>query len=283
MAKSQFTLDRSDDPCPLLPVEAGPHDRGVGEWVPNSKHTYLAKYIEGTHAMRARWPNRVYVDLFCATGRIRVDGEAFTRPGSAPLAWVHSNRHSAPFTKCIVGDADPSRARACGDRLRALGSPVVVLEGQASDTAGRVLAEVPRGALTTVFLDPYNLAYLSFEVIKKLSRLGRVDFAVHFSTMDLRRNVLMERNPERARFDEAAPGWRDKIDPQSFIRGDADDAFFDYWCGLIEGLGFHISDRLAPVRDRMNRPLYHLVFFSKDKRPARVWGDVAQGLNRELF
>jgi len=36
------------------------------------------------------------------------------------------------------------------------------------------------------------------------------------------------------------------------------------------------------VRDEGNRPLYHLVFFSRHELPNRIWGDVAQGPNREF-
>lgn len=100
--------------------------------------------------------------------------------------------------------------------------------GAAEATVDQVLKAIPKGALCLAYLDPYNLQYLSFKVIEKLARLKFVDFAVHFSTMDLRRNVLMEYNPERARFDDAAPGWRQHVDPLAFVRGDADEAFFDY-------------------------------------------------------
>lgn len=282
MPRHRFELAHGPDPAPHLPVERGKRNLGVGPWVPRSKHTYLAKYIEGTRHMRKSWPHRVYVDLFCSTGRIEVEREGFTRHGGAAIAWLHSRR-DAPFTHCIVGDLDPSRADACAERLRLLGAPATVLHGPAAWTVEAALKQIPPNALTLVFLDPYNLAYLSFSIIERLATLRKVDFAVHFSTMDLRRNVLAEYNPERARFDAAAPGWRAHIDPAAFIRGDADDAFFEYWCGLVRGLGFAISDRMPPVRDEANRPLYHLVFFSRHGKPNAVWKDVAQGDNRELF
>lgn len=285
MRRGSFELRHGADPAAelQLPVERGRQGRGVGSWVPATKHTYLCKYIEGTRNMRRRWPQRVYVDLFCAAGRIQVEGEGLTRHGGAPLAWLHSQKGDAAFSHCIVGDIDPVRANACGERLRRLDAPVQVLVGPAEQTAADALRLIPRSALTLVFLDPYNLEFLSFQIIERLASLRKVDFAVHFSTMDLRRNVLMEFNPERARFDAAAPGWREHIDPAAFIRGDADDAFFDYWCGLIRSLGFIISDRIPLVRDDGNRPLYHLVFFSRDERPGGIWSDVAQGPNRELF
>lgn len=277
-----FRLVKDADPMPHLPVEHGRNSEGVGSWVPDMKHTFLAKYVEGTRRAREKFKQRVYVDLFCGPGRIQVKGEAATRPGGAQVAWAHSLLDDVAFTSCFVGDLDAERASACAERLTAMGAQATAFPGAAESTVDQVLGRIPRSALCLAYLDPYNLQYLSFSVIKKLARLNFVDFAVHFSTMDLRRNVLMEYNPERARFDAAAPGWRDHIDPLAFVRGDADEAFFDYWCGLVRGLGFSISHRMPLVRDEGNRPLYHLVFFSRHELPNRIWGDVAQGPNREF-
>lgn len=277
-----FSLAHDEDPCPHLPIEIGKQGDGVGEWVPFQKHTYLAKYVEGTRQARKKFSRRVLIDLFCGPGRVQVKGETITRHGGALVAWQHSKLSSAEFTSCLVADLDGDRAKACAARLRAFGAPVRAIVGAAEETVDEVLSAVPKGALSLAYLDPYNLQYLSFNVIEKLAKLEFVDFAVHFSTMDLRRNVLMEFNPERARFDRTAPGWRDHIDPMAFVRGDADEAFFEYWCGLVKSLGFNISQRMPLVRDNANRPLYHLVFFSRHALPNRIWGDVAQGRNREF-
>lgn len=277
-----FVLAHDDDPYPTLPIEHGRNGEGVGSWVPGSKHTFLAKYLEGTRLARKKFSQRVYVDLFCGPGRIQVKGETMTRHGGAQIAWQHSKLGDAAFTSCLIGDLDAARTAACAERLRALGAPVQAFPGPAESTVDEVLHKIPRGALTLAYLDPYNLQFLSFNIIEKLAKLEHVDFAVHFSTMDLRRNVLMEYNPERARFDLAAPGWRDHVKPENFARREADEVFFDYWCGLIKGLGFAISRRMPLVRDDKNRPLYHLVFFSRHPLPNRIWGDVAQGPNREL-
>jgi three-Cys-motif partner protein len=277
-----FRLADDIDKHPDLAIERGRDKSGVGAWVPNEKHTYLAKYVEGTRQARKKYPRRVYIDLFCGPGRIQVKGEDRTRHGGAQIAWLHSRLDQAGFTDCFVGDLDAERASACERRLSALGANVKSFAGPAETVVDQVIAALPKNSLSLVYLDPYNLQYLSFSIIEKLARLSKVDFAVHFSTMDLRRNVLMEFNPERARFDAAAPGWRDHIDPTAFIRGDADEAFFEYWCGLVEKLGFIISERKPLVRDDANRPLYHLIFFSRHPLPNRIWGDVAQGLNREF-
>jgi len=280
---SRFKLAHHPDPHPELAVERGRAGEGVGIWVPNEKHTYLAKYVEATYAARKQYGRRVLVDLFCGPGRIQVKGETITRHGGALISWLHSRVHeSADFTDIFIGDLDAERAHACAKRLEAFGAPVTAFPGAAEVVVEEVMQVIPKRSLTLVYLDPYNLQYLSFEIIRRLAEIPRVDFAIHFSTMDLRRNVLMEFNPERARFDQAAPGWRDHIDPVTFVRGDADAAFFDYWCSLVEGLGFKISNRMPLVRDDANRPLYHLVFFSRHELPNRIWSEVAQGANREL-
>lgn len=277
-----FRLVHDADPMPHLPIELGRAGEGVGRWVPEMKHTFLAKYVEGTRRAREKFKQRVYVDLFCGPGRIQVKGETMTRPGGAQVAWQHSLRDDVAFTSCLVGDLDAGRAAACAERLRGIGAPAAAFPGAAESTVDQVLGQIPKSALCLAYLDPYNLQYLSFNVIEKLARLPYVDFAVHFSTMDLRRNILMEYNPDRARFDDAAPGWRQHVDPLAFVRGAADEEFFDYWCGLVKKLGFSISHRMPLVRDDGNRPLYHLVFFSRHELPNRIWGDVAQGPNREF-
>ena len=76
-----FRLAHDADPLPHLPVEHGRNGEGVGCWVPEMKHTFLAKYVEGTRRAREKFKQRVYVDLFCGPGRIQVKGETMTRPG----------------------------------------------------------------------------------------------------------------------------------------------------------------------------------------------------------
>lgn len=82
-------------------------------------------------------------------------------------------------------------------------------------------------ALTFAYLDPYNLEHLSFGIIRELAKLKSVDFAVRFSTMDLSRNVEMEFDPARARFDDTAPGWRENVSFQTSAKAGVSLAFFN--------------------------------------------------------
>jgi three-Cys-motif partner protein len=137
---------------------------------------------------------------------------------------------------------------------------------------------VPRNALALAYIDPYNLAYLSFSIIKRLAELKHIDFAVHFSLMDLTRNVDMELDPARDRFSEASPGWRDRA-PDKISKSQLPIWFFDDWRQQITGLGFSVSQEMPLVKDQDGRALYRLVFFSRHSFPDRIWGDVARSPN----
>jgi three-Cys-motif partner protein len=274
-----FRLSVESDPCPDLPVEAGPNQDGVGKWVPEQKHTLLAKMIGGTRAARGKWGQRVLIDPFCGPGRIRVKGESFTRDGGTMIACRQATTCIVPFTSVLVGDLDSGRAEACGARLKAIGAPVKRFIGPAIETVRDMIKEVPRGALSLAYIDPYNLEYLAFSIIETLATLQNIDFAVHFSTMDLHRNVDMELDPLRARFDDAAPGWRDALGSRNLSKGSLPQEFFAYWMELVKGLGFEFSKEMPLVRGDRNEPLYRLVFFSRHPFPNKIWADVARNPN----
>jgi three-Cys-motif partner protein len=282
MKKLPFKLPVTDDPCPNLCVERGPNGEGVGKWVPEQKHTLLAKMIGGTRRARAKWPDRILIDPFCGPGRIQVKGESFTRDGGTLIAWRQASEHQVAFTKVLIGDLDEDRVRACESRLKALGAPVESFVGSAVDTVKQMQKSVPERALCLAYIDPYNLEYLSFSIIEELAKLKKVDFAVHFSTMDMIRNVDMELDPNRARFDDAAPGWREALGNDKLSKGQLPQAFFAYWKELVEKCGFSVSKEMPLVTNDQNRPIYRLVFFSRHSFPNEIWEDIAKSPNREF-
>lgn len=279
-SRKTFQLPNHDDPCPHLTVERGPSGSGVGWWVPQVKHTHLAKYIGGTSRAQAKFPQRVLIDPFCGPGRIQVRGESFTRDGGSMIAWRQSVDSECAFTSVLVGDIDLERSSACQSRLAAVGAPVQRFDGAAADTVGRMAEAVPRGALCLAYIDPYNLEYLSFSVIRRLAELPHIDFAVHFSLMDLTRNIDMELDPKRDRFEDASPGWRGRA-PQMSKAGLAS-WFFEDWRRQIIDLGFSVSREMPIIGDGQGRALYRLVFFSRHALPDRIWGDIAKSPNLEL-
>jgi three-Cys-motif partner protein len=281
---TKFALDIDPDPRPDLLIEKGPGNNGVGRWVPEQKHMYLAKYIDGTRAAANKWGQRIFIDPFCGPGRIQVKGDNQTRDGGALIAWRQSLKSGVPYSQILVGDIVPAKVLACESRLQGVEAPVEAFVGPADKTIFEMLKRVPQnGALCTVYLDPYNLELLSFDIIKKLSKLKAVDFAVHFSIMDLIRNVEFESDPRRARFDGTAPNWREKLDVLGTTKSRVPELFFEYWMGLVKDLGFAFSHSMPLITNDSHHGIYRLVFFSRHKLPNKIWGDVAKGPNRELF
>lgn len=272
-----MTVGVQPDPCPLLCVERAHHGLGVGAWVPADKHRLLCEYLHASrHAWKKpAWSFRVLIDPFCGPGRVAVRDESFTRDGGTVAAWRESVASGAPFTHVYVGDKDPERVAACVARLTALGAPVRGFCGPASETVASMVAAVPARSLTLAYVDPYNLELLRFDMFKALSRLGAVDIAAHFSTMDLNRNVEMEFDPARDRFDGTAPGWRTSPAITAVNRKNVPVQFLRYWQRLVQDLGFTCSNAMPFVSNDDGHALYRLVFFARHKLPLRIWRDVA--------
>jgi three-Cys-motif partner protein len=268
------------DPCPTLIVERGPHNEGVGSWVPEQKHRLVREYLRASRHAWKKWPQRALIDPFSGPGRIQVRGESFTRDGGAMVAW-RALCDAAPFTHVLVGDIEGERAKACEHRFKALGVQATSFTGPALQTVPQMIAAVPKNSLSFAYIDPYNLELLSFDILKSLAKL-RVDLAINFSTMDLHRNMEFEFDPKRARFDSTAPGWRDSPAIRAASKSNAPAAFFRYWCDLVTGLGFTHSREMPLVPNDSGHPIYRMVFFARHDLPNRIWDDVARGPNRPL-
>lgn len=278
---ASLVLSVEPDPFPALPVERGPRNKGVGAWVPQDKHRLLCDYLHASRYAWKKWPEHVFIDPFCGPGRIQVEGEPFTRDGGAVMGW-RALAEEAPFSQMLVGDLDPARSDACGQRLRARNAPTTTFAGPAAETIHRMVAQVPGNALCMAYIDPYNLELLSFSIIKALAAL-KVDLAINFCTMDLQRNAEFEFDPARARFDDTAPGWRTDPSVLGASKQNVKLAFFRYWCSLVQGLGFQHSREMPIVHNDQGHPIYRMVFFARHDLPTRIWSDVARGDNRSLF
>jgi three-Cys-motif partner protein len=270
------------DTHPQLFFDEGKNGEGVGQWVAQEKHRYLCTYIDAARAAAKKgFSQWVYIDPFSGPGRLRQRGETITRPGGAVVAWRQSQFSGTPFGTVMIGDIDPVRSSACEARLAALGAPVKRFNGPAAETVLEMVKAVPPRSLCLVYIDPYNLALLSFPMIEALAKLPKVDFVVHFSTMDLIRNVAAELDPDRARFDDVSPGWRDRM--ASVANQSLAVAFFADWYQRVKALGFEFSEAMPLIRNDDQREIYRLVFFARNDLPNRLWSDVARDPNRGLF
>ena len=271
------------DPLPNLDVDRGKNGDGVGSWVAQEKHRYLSTYIDAARAAAKskKFSEWVFIDPFCGPGRMRQRNETITRPGGSVVAWRQSQVSGTPFGKVFIGDIDPVRSRACEARLNALGAPVKRFDGPAAETVLEMVKAVPARALCLVYIDPYNLELLSYPMIEALAKLPKVDFVVHFSTMDLIRNVAAELDPDRARFDEVSPGWRERL--SDVANQSLAVAFFNDWYKKVKALNFEFSETMPLITNDDQREIYKLVFFARHDLPMKLWADVARDPNRSLF
>lgn len=276
-----FPVEQDLHPAEL--VETGEKQSGVGRWVPDQKHRYLSKYIDAARsaARSPKFSQWVYIDPFCGPGRVRVQGETHTRPGGALAAWQQSKRSGTPFGTMLIGDIDGDRVAACTARLRSEGANVVPFVGKATDTTVQMIKAIPARALCLAYLDPYNLALLSYPMIAALAKYPKIDFVVHFSTMDLYRNIDAALDPERARLDDVSPGWRTRA-PQ-LSKATLGDWVFRDWCEQVRGLNFTFSQSMPLVTNNGDREIYRLAFFARHELPVKLWTDTAKDPTPDMF
>lgn len=258
-----------------LVIDLGKNGDGVGDWVHLDKHRMLATYIDAARsaANSPRFSHWVYMDPFSGAARMRVRGETLTRPGGAMVAWRQSQISGASFDRVFVGDLDEEKLAACEARLGAAGAPVTAFPGPAEITVHKMVAAVPPRSLCLVYIDPYNLSLLSYEMIAAFAKIQTADFVIHFSTMDWLRNAANERNPTRARFDHVSPGWRERLKDVS--DSSLPVALFQDWYDRIVALGL-TSARAMPIYNNDSHEIYKLVFFARHPLPLRLWGEVSR-------
>jgi three-Cys-motif partner protein len=182
----------------------------------------------------------------------------------------------------LIGDLDSARAQACEQRLTAIGATARSFPGPGAETIKAMVSGVPARSLCMAYVDPYNLERLSFAIFQELASLRKVDLAVNFSTMDLQRNVEFEFDPERARFDDVAPGWRKHPPILVASKRNVKLTFFNYWCDLVKGLGFQHSQQMPLVRNNQGHGIYRMIFISRHSFPKCIWDDVARDHRRTL-
>lgn len=264
------------DPRPGLPILE------IGTWS-REKHDLLRRYVGASSAARKKWPDCSFIDLFCGPGRVRVRNTPDEADGGAVVAWRQAADTQSPFTQVIVGDLDTIAANSCGQRLTALGAPVSVLHGAAEETVEEAAKlATPRG-LHLAYLDPYNLGHLPFSVIERLAKFKNIDILVHFSVMDLQREIDLDFERDASRFESFAPNWRDHVDVSKLTQQRAREEFITYWLKLVSNLGFSCSREKPLLTNSNNGPLYRMMFLMRHKLAEKLWNDIAKPMQTSLF
>jgi three-Cys-motif partner protein len=266
MAKQPIILDPADG---LIVDE-------VGKWAPE-KHARVKAYIEIASATRAKYVpppswrgGACYIELFSGPGRSLIRDTKQIIDGS-PLVAFKAAQASVPFTKMHLNDFDSTKSAAVDARIRALGGAPICYNDLADVAVDKIVAAVNPSGLHFAFLDPYNLEGMSFEIIRKLSKL-KVDMLIHVSVHDLQRN-LDSYSKTGGVFDSFAPGWRSQVDPNQAINSFRA-ALMKYWMDEIHKLGTMPAKGVELIVGSKGQRLYWLVFVSAHGLAQKFWNAI---------
>ncbi len=255
------------------PDEDGYPREIVGPWVLD-KHHFLRHYVTASRGARGNMGgSHCLIDLYCGPGKARIRETQGSVPGGTLTAIDAASRstrgQAVPFSRVFIADLLEDNVRACRARLSARSDvQVTSFVGGAETTVHQVVGNLPRRGIHLAYLDPYALPQLPFSVLRALAAAPKVDLLIHFAASDMVRNL--ERRDLWPRFDAVAPGWQDSCNTnrgKSVVR----QQFFTHWTGLLEGLGYHVSDRVVSVKNTRRREIYRLVLASKHKLGDNIW------------
>jgi three-Cys-motif partner protein len=173
-----------------------------------------------------------------------------------------------PFTEMHFNDFDAQKSSAVDARIRALGGTPICYSHPADVAVDKIVAAVNPSGLHFAFLDPYNLEGLSFDIIRKLSKL-KVDMLIHVSVQDLQRN-LDDYSKQGGVFDTFAPGWKAQVNPNQAINSFRA-ALMKYWMGEIRKLGTMPAKGVELIVGSKGQRLYWLVFVSGHDHGRKLW------------
>ena len=255
----------------------------VGPWA-SRKHGFVSHYIKITSRARAKFGgNSAFVDLYCGPGRARVKDTGEIIDGSALVAWKACQEpgYGSPFQRLLIADIREDYVAACTARLG--NAPVEGFVGDVADATRRIVNTLDPAAFTLVLVDPFNLSGLNYEIFERLATLKHVDFIVHFSTMDIQRNVDRYFTATESPLDRIAPGWRGQLSP-SMKSEDKLRAVFEQWKRAIGDLGFKVDSDPAAIINSKNRWIYWLVCASRHPLAADLWSKISKlGPQGNLF
>ncbi|SAK55355.1 three-Cys-motif partner protein TcmP [Caballeronia ptereochthonis] len=266
MSGDKFMADPSDGMDAMI----------VGGWS-QQKHERLTDYIVASRLSRAKWGHACYIDVFCGPGRVVERGTNTFRDGGAIAAWRASCMgNGRPFTAMYIGDLHQQSVRICELRLERLGASVQSFFGPAKETVHEIVSELPRG-LDLAFLDPFNAAHLDFEIIRVLSERRFMDILVHFSVMDIQRNIDLEAATSGSRLERIAPGWREAVDLRHLPKSAFVNAFLEHWKSLVLSHTQMTAAEMMPlIKNSKNGPLYRLILLRRHPLAEKLWNDVGK-------
>lgn len=231
--------------------------------------------------MKNKWEQRVYIDLYAASGYARVRGTGTILKGSPILALTVPNQ----FDSYIFCEEQPSLLDALKARTERIApsAKVTFVAGSCNDCVDQILAAIPKPSrsnkvLSLCLVDPFDFG-MKFATLQRLSAVF-IDFVVLLAIgMDANRNYEHYVDGDSPKIDEALGNteWRDRWKASDLRRSN----FRQFLAGefsmsmqSLRFLGRSLSEMKLVRSDDKNLPLYYLALFSRDRTAYRFWDDV---------
>lgn len=243
----------------------------VGQWS-FDKHYFLQRYVHAfTTAMKGKWGELHYIDLFAGAGIERLKNSKQLDWGSPLIA----ARAPKPFDCLHLCELRKKKYEALCTRVARFGIGSQVLHGDANEKAVEIAASIPSDCLSLAFLDPYGL-HLDYSTLEILAQI-RADLIIFFPDyLDVLRNWECNYlwNPDSNLDRCLGPGadWRaliDNVPPEARA-----DCLRDLYVSQIrDKLGYSEFEyeRISFGGHR----LYVLIFCSRHPIAAKLWRRVS--------
>lgn len=274
----------------LQSVDDGLYMRVYGPWT-EIKLDYLARYIEIFEtAMRDKWKNRNYIDLFAGCGKIKVKKSGRILLGS-PLIALNTTH---PFTGYHFVDKSKRYIELLEKRCAAslIRNRVSIYTGDCNIVVSEILNNLKPNnnkSLNLAFLDPYGFE-LHWETVVKLASMKRMDLIIYFTQMGFTRYIReasLEEGQTAIDLFFGGREWREVYQRMQGKRG-IQRAMIDFYKSKLRKLGYSEvfqggeelgSEPLISDKKR-NISLYRLLFASKHNLGHKFWEEV---IRRDVY
>ena len=265
--RKPYLIDVDDDGLPALNVHTWAKEKYIRSTM------YAELFATG---MKAKW-KRAYIGICTGPGHVRIQ-ESKRRVLGAPLLALQ--RLPDRFDRYIFCDVDNEYMGALQQRVDRdyPNSDVKFVLGDVNLKIDEIVSEIPDGALTFAFIDPFQLN-IGFSVIRSLSKHGNVDILLTlmlYPDAGRARHIYVRDHNKVDRFLGDAE-WRQRWEQASRRNEPFVPFLADEFGQRLAGEGY-INPGLAgmyqvraPIR---NTPLYHMAFFSRAKRGMDFWKKV---------
>ena len=242
------------------------------------KHKHLAYYGKMfATAMKNKFENRVYIELFAGPGRCRFQDR--TEGSGSPLQMMDFE-----FTKFFFIEKNVAGAEALQSRVNKHGArdQATIYCGDCADAVKEIA--LPRSkCLALTFVDPTGISHCPLELITTLCRRVRTDLLINFPHgMGLKMNQHQYTPHDKSiltRF-VGTKAWTKFIDrsPADFVRG-----LLDLYKEQLRNLEYLLGTHEVVVKTEQGTPLYMLVFASRDPLGVRFWDETMKGVQDPQF